>query len=122
MNRSIRIPVLRGVCAQSRRMLYLVASILPLTTYAEPFVNPLGDIDLRTFLVKILNSLIYILFPIIVLMIVYTGFLFVSAQGNESKLTEARRSLLWTVVGALVVLGSVALALAIEATVESFKA
>jgi hypothetical protein len=89
-------------------------------TYAADaeFTNPLGNVTLYEFLVKILNALIYILFPIIVLMIVYTGFLFVAAQGNEQKLREARRALMWTVIGALVVLGSKALALAIEATVK----
>jgi Type IV secretion system pilin len=106
----------------SVRGAYIVASGMPLLLHAEAFSSPLKATDLRSFLVMILNSLIYIVFPIIVLMIVYTGFLFVTAQGNESKLSEARRALLWTVVGGLVVLGSVALALAIEATVESFKA
>jgi hypothetical protein len=91
----------------------------PYLSWAQ-FANPLKATDLRGFLLMILNSAVYILFPIIVLMIVYTGFLFVSAQGNESKLTEAKRALVWTVIGGLVVLGSLALALAIEATVDNF--
>lgn len=86
----------------------------------DGFVNPLKAKSLQELLVQILNAVIFILFPIIVLMIVYTGFLFVAAQGNPTKLTEVRKALVWTVVGALVVLGSKALALAIEATVSSF--
>jgi hypothetical protein len=103
----------------------MFCALFPARTFAGApitFTNPLAQNDLRGFLLAILNSLIYIIFPIIVLMIVYTGFLFVAAQGNESKLSEARRALLWTVVGGLVVLGSVALALAIEATIGQFAA
>ena len=85
------------------------------------FDDPLSAGTLWDFLVAILNAVIYILFPIIVLMIVYTGFLFVSAQGNPTKLQDARRALIWTVVGALVILGSKALALAIRGTIEGFQ-
>jgi len=89
-------------------------------THAQ-FTNPLGNITLYDFLLKILNSLIYILFPVIIIMMVYTGFLFVAAQGNETKLQEAKRALVWTVIGALIVLGSKALALAIKATINSIQ-
>lgn len=99
-------------------------TMLPLSTLAEcnnnnptAFCNPLGNVTLYQFLYDILNAVVFIVFPFIVLMIVYTGFLFVAAQGNAEKLTKARSSLVWTVVGALVVLGAKALAMAIEATV-----
>lgn len=93
---------------------------LPLLVAAQAptrFTNPVGDITLYEFLYNILNAVVFIIFPFIVLMIVYTGFLFVQAQGNSEKLSKARSSLVWTVVGALVVLGAKALAMAIEATV-----
>ena len=93
--------------------------ILPILTLAQ-FTNPLQSATLEDFLLAILNVVVYIMYPIIVLMIVYTGFLFVSAQGNPAKLQEARRALIWTVIGALVILGSKALALAIKGTVQSF--
>jgi hypothetical protein len=93
------------------------------TAHAAPgsFQNPLAVDTLWDFLLLILNAVTYIMFPIIVLMIVYTGFLFVSAQGNPSKIQEARRALVWTVVGALVILGSRALALVISATVATLQ-
>lgn len=102
--------------------IYVPFALLPLHWLhaVTEFTSPLKQKDLACFLLAILNSLIYIVFPVIVLMIVYVGFLFVSAQGNESKLAEAKKALLWTVVGSLVVLGSIALALAIKATVDGF--
>lgn len=82
--------------------------------------NPLGDIStLPDLLFAILNAVVLFLFPIVVLMIVYTGFLFVRAQGNPGKIEEARRALLWTLVGGLVVLGSYAIAMTLQDTVES---
>ena len=83
--------------------------------------NPLGYNDLTTFLQKLLQIVAQIGFPIIVLFIVYVGFLFISAEGNPDKLKKARSFFLWTVVGALVVLGAQALSLAIQATVSNLQ-
>ncbi len=85
----------------------------------EGFVNPLQSLTLYDFLLAILNSVVFIMFPVIVLMLVYTGFLFVSAQGKPEKLSTARKVFIWTLIGGLVILGSKALALAIQATVEA---
>ncbi len=58
---------------------------------------------------------------IIILMLVYVGFLFVTAQGNDSKISEARTALLWTVVGALILLGAQAISLGIQSTVQALS-
>lgn len=89
--------------------------------YAQ-FNNPLNTNSLAALLVQIVNALILILFPIVVLMIVLTGFLFVSAQGEPAKLQRARQAFFWTVIGALIVLGAKALALAVCATVQNLGA
>lgn len=84
-------------------------------------VSPLACNTIYACLNLVLNAVILLAFPIVVLMIVYTGFLFVIAQGNSSKLEAARKALVWTVLGALVVLGAKALSLAIEATVREIR-
>lgn len=95
----------------------LLALFSARSVYGEGFTNPLGNTTLEGFLLKILAIVTYILFPIIVLLVVYTGFLFVTAQGNPTKLQEARKALGWTVVGAVVVLSAQGIALAVKATV-----
>lgn len=45
-----------------------------------------------------------------VLAFIYSGFLYVMAQGNESKIKEAHQALLWTSIGTAVLLGSWVLA------------
>lgn len=58
---------------------------------------------------------------IVVLMMIYSGFLFVVAQGSEEKIKEARRSFTYAAIGAAILLGAVAIGKAIEATINAFK-
>jgi|SRR3989344_2017323 len=84
--------------------------------------NPLGNnANLDTLLASILAFVVRIGAVVVVLMLVYVGFLFVTARGNESSLTTAKAALLWTVVGALILLGAQAIAIAIRATVQAIS-
>lgn len=53
---------------------------------------------------------------IVVFMIIYTGFLFVIAQGNPEKIKKAKESLLYTVIGAAIILGAFAISVIIRTT------
>ncbi len=86
------------------------------------FVNPIQYDSIEEFLIAVLNAVVLILFPIIVLMLVYCGFAFIAARGNETKIKEARRVFFWTLIGGLIILGAKALALAIAATVSEIQA
>jgi len=55
------------------------------------------------------------------IMIIYTGFLFVLAQGNETELQKAKSSLQWVLIGGALVLGAWALSEAIGTTIEGLK-
>ena len=81
--------------------------------------NPLSSKTLIELIQKILEGVIKIGMPIVVLAIIYCGFLFVSAQGNPEKLGEAKRALLYTLIGAAILLGSWAIALLITSTVKA---
>ena len=92
-------------------------------------INPLKGVDcssgngncLESFLNNILAFVIRIGTIVVILMLVYVGYLFVIAQGEPAKITEARKALLWTVVGALILLGAQAIAIAIKATVKALS-
>jgi hypothetical protein len=81
--------------------------------------NPLQSTDLQTLLGKVLDAVVAIGTVIVTIMLVYCGFLFVVAQGNDEKLREARSALLWTVIGALVLLGAKAIQGLITTTAQS---
>ena len=92
-------------------------------------INPLKGVDcsngngncLVAFLTNILKFVIQIGTIVVVLMVVFVGYKFVAARGNDAKLIEARQMLLWTVVGALILLGAQAIALTIQATVQAIS-
>lgn len=86
-------------------------------------INPLGPggATLEGFLGSILDLVIRIGSIVVVVMLVYVGFLFVAAQGNATKLESARKALIWTIIGALVLLGAKAIAVGIQATVEALS-
>jgi heme/copper-type cytochrome/quinol oxidase subunit 2 len=100
--------------------------VLPTNTTPSPnssvtLSNPLKAKNLQEFLGQILEFVIRIGTVVVVLMIVYVGFKFVTAQGNDSKISEAKEMLLWTVVGALILLGAQVIASGISATVNALK-
>ena len=97
----------------------IVTKRLPET---QALQNPLKGIgNIRQFLTALLDAVVFIAFPFIILMVIYSGFLFVSAQGNEEKLKIAKRTIFWTIVGALIILGASMLSYAIEGTVDNLK-
>ena len=75
-------------------------------------INPFKGGDSLFVLLKTIIS--DILLPIggvlAVLAFIYSGFLYVTAQGNESKLATAHKALLYTSIGTAVLLGSWVLA------------
>lgn len=71
------------------------------------------------FLSAALSALVKISLPIITVFIVYSGFLFVTARGNASKLEQARMNFFYVIIGALLVLGAWIFANIIGGTVSN---
>ena len=88
-------------------------------TKALQIPNPLkGATDLNGYIAKILDSLILIVTPFLVVMFLYSAFLFVSAQGNGEKLSEAKKALMYTLVGVAIVFAAKGLSTIIGNTVK----
>jgi len=56
-----------------------------------------------------------------VLAFIFSGFLYITAQGNEMKLKTAHRALLYSAIGTAVLLGAWVIAKVIEATINQLK-
>lgn len=56
-----------------------------------------------------------------VLMIMWAGFLFVTAGGNTTQIDKAKMALLYACIGAALLLGAKVLSIAIEKTIEQLK-
>lgn len=81
--------------------------------------NPIGAETINELIKTILEGVIKIGMPIIALAIIYCGFLFVSARGKPESIKKAKDALLYTLIGAAILLGSWAIAQLISDTVRA---
>ena len=72
------------------------------------------------FLLAIISVLLLFALPIIIFFIMYAGFQFVTAAGNESKVSAAKSTLLWAVIGGVIILGSKLIITVIQGTITAF--
>lgn len=79
--------------------------------------DPITQTSLTGFIHDLLIGILKIGTPVVALAIIYCGFLFVSARGNPEEIKHAKESLLYTIIGAAILLGSWALATLISNTV-----
>lgn len=120
------------------KLIFLSSSFLvPIVSFAQPFgtnppdsntqgkiVNPLGangPDSIPAFIQKLLEGMLRIGIPVVALAIIYCGFLFVAARGNTEKLSKAKDALLYTLIGAAILLGSWAIAILISETVRAIN-
>ncbi len=99
----------------------------PLPATSDMYTNPISYVDsygtavdsVPRFLLALVDLIFLIAVPIIVMCIIYSGFLFVTAGDNETQIGKARTVFTWTVIGAGVLLGAKAIELAIQNTICS---
>ncbi len=78
-----------------------------------------GITTIGQFLDKIIEILVLIGTPIAVLAMIYAGFLFVTARGNETQLTNAKKTFLYTVIGVAILFGAKVLASVVIKTITN---
>lgn len=83
--------------------------------------NPFkGGSTLMELIVTIMNNIIMPIAAVaVVVFIVWAGFTFVLAQGKPAEIEKAKQRLLWSLVGAGILLGAAAIAAVVKSTVES---
>ena len=75
--------------------------------------------DLVSVIVAIADILLILAVPIIIIFIVYAGFLYVTAQGNPTKIQDANRALLYALIGGAIILGAKVISAIVANTVNS---
>ncbi len=83
--------------------------------------NPLGSgkDNIKDIIASIMKVIVDIAIPIVVVMVIYSGFLLVMAQGNPDKLKEAKKTITWTLVGATILLGAQLISTVLVETVSN---
>ncbi|MBU4479967.1 pilin [Patescibacteria group bacterium] len=81
--------------------------------------NPLGGIDsLESLVVALLKVFVAIGTPIAVLFLMYSGYQFIVARGNPTKIQDAQKALMWTIVGIVILLGAELLSEIVKGTIQ----
>ena len=70
---------------------------------------------------QILDVILVFAVPLIVFMIIYAGFMYVTARGNENQVGKASKALMYAVVGGMIILGAKVIMLVIQGTVDAFR-
>lgn len=82
---------------------------IPLFIFATPTIqNPLGvnNTSVEKILLKVMNIVATIGAIVVVFFIIYSGFNFVTAGGDEGKVTKAKEMFFATVIGGAILLGA----------------
>jgi len=86
---------------------------------SNSLVNPLKADSIEGLFLAIIDIILVFAVPIIVLFIMYAGFLYVTARGNPDSIKTANSALLWAVVGGVIILGARVILEIIKGTVSA---
>lgn len=77
---------------------------------AAEFNNPIsGTATIPGVLLKLLEAFSKIGAILVVLAVIYSGFLFVTSSGNKDQIQKAKTIFFWVIVGSVILLGAVAI-------------
>lgn len=101
-------------------MLDIMFSFLaPNTAHAALLPNLLPGASSWSGLVEtIARGVIPLGISFVVIMVIYSGFLFVKSQGNEKDLPQAKAALWWAIVGGILLIGAAGIAAGILSVIE----
>jgi hypothetical protein len=87
-----------------------------------PIENPISVSSIPDLVNRVLEIVIRVGIPLLVIMIIYSGALYILARGNTDKLKNAHDALLYTLIGGAILLGAWALAELIQSTLLDLTA
>lgn len=83
--------------------------------------NPLAADNITELFQTIIDIVLVFAIPLIVFFIIYAGFLYVTARGNEGTIEKAHKALLYALVGGLLILGANVLIQVVQGTVDCVR-
>ena len=80
--------------------------------------NPLTVDSFADFIQEILKIVVRVGLPIIAIFMIYVGFLFIKARGNEQEVIKAKTAFVYAVIGAALILGAWVISVGIANTIK----
>lgn len=87
-------------------IMVILAGTLILPVQADELENPLNAENLIDLIALVSKAVMKIALIVAVVALIWAGFLFVTSQGNEEKLKNARAVLVWTIIGVAIIVGT----------------
>lgn len=100
----------------------LTLTLAPVGVHAQSgtaLQNPIKYNNFSDFVAAITQTAVQVLLPFVVLAFIYSGFLFVKAQGNDKELTEAKTAIWYSIIGAFILFGAWGFAQIIKTTIST---
>lgn len=84
--------------------------------------NPFKSNSVKGLIEVIVNDILIPIGSVVaVLMVMYAGFLFVTARGDTGQIKKAKDALLWAIIGAAILLGAWVITEAIQGTINELR-
>jgi hypothetical protein len=90
-------------------MFFMKAVLAEDTSGAVALVNPLPSSDLLTVLTTVIKTVFAFTGILALVQFIYGGLLWLTSAGNQEKITKGKNTLLWAVLGIVIVFMSYAL-------------
>lgn len=87
-------------------LLLLIAILVPITVEAVTIDNPTKHKNFQELIDSLINIIFMLAIAIAPIMFIVAGFYFVTAVGDPEKINTAKRIILWTFIGLLVVVSA----------------
>ena len=85
---------------------FLACFLIPLSTQAWTMENPFAFDTFTELSYAIIDFLFYLALAVAPIMIIIAGFHFITAMGDPAKILIAKKIILWTLIGLLVIISS----------------
>ncbi|MDP1625197.1 MAG: pilin [bacterium] len=84
--------------------------------------NPLKGVDsIGGLIFKVINFVYSLSYAVIAVFLIISGFKFVVAQGSEDKITDAKNTFKYTIIGAILLIGANVITEVIKNLIDSFR-
>ena len=108
-----------------RKILAYFILLTPILSFAEsgtlgPPLSGMGT-TLPDFIDWLIEIIQLVGTPVLIVCIIYAGYLFVTAGGNEEQVTKAKTWFVSTIIGVIIVAGAHVIAHVIQGTADLFK-
>ena len=113
-------PVIHSVTIAVLSLPVLVFAQTPPGAHRD-LTNPLTTPTITDLFLAVINILRIVLLPIILLFIIYAGFMYVTGRGNPENIQRATKALTYAIIGGVIILGAEAIGLIVRNTANSFN-